>query len=594
MWLYIVAGYLLTGVASQHLMCEYYYDNHEIQPVNERVCSDSEIDENGSCNTTQRCETGKDLPGNRINCFVSWKNESGRIQVLRKGCWTQTKPCTQRCDALLKKSILFCCCDQDYCNSQFFMHPNIKEPEDTEGPVIKLSSDENQIWTVLAYTLVPITLLSVLVVFIYWCYRKRKHTYSNIEIASVQTPGSALNATAQHPNFMMQPEIKLPQLIDIKARGRFGCVWKAQLQDKFVAVKVFYVQDRQSWLNEQEVFNTELVHYHPNILNFIAAASRGVAVEAELWLITEFHELGSLADYLKTNTMSLPVALKFMETMATGLSFLHEDIPHREPHKGYKPAIAHRDFKSKNVLIRTDMTAVIADFGLAVKFVPGECAGENHGQVGTRRYMAPEILEGAINFQRDAFLRIDMYAFALVMWEIITRCSDSPGGATPTYLMPYELELGQHPTLDEMQALVIDQKSRPVVKDSWRQHEVIGILCETMEDCWDHDAEARSAGCVEERINHLHRRVLAPNELPMHPNMLNMDIIHNGSPLIGNGVIIPTNDTDLQNQINNQKNQEIPTAQEKVTNETSNTPAVVAVCDAETALLTAGDRESNV
>ena len=41
--------------------------------------------------------------------------------------------------------------------------------------------------------------------------------------------------------------------------------------------------------------------------------------------------------------------------------------------------------------------------------------------------MAPEILEGAINFHRDAFLRIDMYAFALVLWEVLTRCFDIPG-----------------------------------------------------------------------------------------------------------------------------------------------------------------------
>lgn len=37
--------------------------------------------------------------------------------------------------------------------------------------------------------------------------------------------------------------------------------------------------------------------------------------------------------------------------------------------------------------------------------------------------MAPEILEGAINFSRDAFLRIDMYACGLVLWEIASRCS---------------------------------------------------------------------------------------------------------------------------------------------------------------------------
>lgn len=41
--------------------------------------------------------------------------------------------------------------------------------------------------------------------------------------------------------------------------------------------------------------------------------------------------------------------------------------------------------------------------------------------------MAPEVLEGAINFQRDAFLRIDMYAMGLVLWEIVSRCTAADG-----------------------------------------------------------------------------------------------------------------------------------------------------------------------
>lgn len=40
-----------------------------------------------------------------------------------------------------------------------------------------------------------------------------------------------------------------------------------------------------------------------------------------------------------------------------------------------------RDFKSKNVMLREDLTAVIGDFGLAVRFEPGKPPGDTHGQV---------------------------------------------------------------------------------------------------------------------------------------------------------------------------------------------------------------------
>jgi serine/threonine protein kinase len=72
-------------------------------------------------------------------------------------------------------------------------------------------------------------------------------------------------------------------------------------------------------------------------------------------------------------------------------------------------------------------------------------------KVGTRRYMAPEILERAISFHRDAFLRIDMYAFALVMWECLSRCRNIPGGCEEKYMLPYQRELGEHPMLECMQ-----------------------------------------------------------------------------------------------------------------------------------------------
>ena len=55
--------------------------------------------------------------------------------------------------------------------------------------------------------------------------------------------------------------------------------------------------------------------------------------------------------------------------------------------------------------------------------------------------MAPEVLEGAINFSRDAFLRIDMYACALVLWELASRCKMTENNFQVfDYKLPFEAE----------------------------------------------------------------------------------------------------------------------------------------------------------
>lgn len=85
--------------------------------------------------------------------------------------------------------------------------------------------------------------------------------------------------------------------------------------------------------------------------------------------------------------------------------------------------------------------------------------------------MAPEVLEGAINFTSDAFLRIDVYACSLVLWEIVSRCTVH-GGPMPEYTLPFESELGLHPTLDAMQEHIVTNKIRPAIPEHWRVHSV--------------------------------------------------------------------------------------------------------------------------
>lgn len=387
--------------------------------------------------------------------------------------------------------VYFCCCEGNFCNERFTHLPEPGGPEVTYEPPPTAPT----LLTVLAYSLLPIGGLSLIVLLAFWMYRHRKPPYGHVDIH--EDPGP--------PPPSPLVGLKPLQLLEIKARGRFGCVWKAQLMNDFVAVKIFPLQDKQSWQSEREIFSTPGMK-HENLLQFIAAEKRGSNLEVELWLITAFHDKGSLTDYLKGNIITWNELCHVAETMSRGLSYLHEDVPWCRG-EGHKPSIAHRDFKSKNVLLKSDLTAVLADFGLAVRFEPGKPPGDTHGQVGTRRYMAPEVLEGAINFQRDAFLRIDMYAMGLVLWELVSRCK-AADGPVDEYMLPFEEEIGQHPSLEELQEVVVHKKMRPTIKDHWLKHPGLAQLCVTIEECWDHDAEARlSAGCVEERVSLIRRSV---------------------------------------------------------------------------------------
>lgn len=60
------------------------------------------------------------------------------------------------------------------------------------------------------------------------------------------------------------------------------------------------LQDKQSWLVEMEVYSLPQLS-HDNILQYIGAEKRGDSHQTEFWLITAYHERGSLCDFLKAS-----------------------------------------------------------------------------------------------------------------------------------------------------------------------------------------------------------------------------------------------------------------------------------------------------
>lgn len=211
-------------------------------------------------------------------------------------------------------------------------------------------------------------------------------------------------------------QIALHELI---GKGRFGEVWKGTYKGDEVAVKIFHTKEETSWFHEVELYQTCLIR-HPHILRFIAADNKDIGIQTQLWLITEFCEYGSLYDLLVQRTLDEDMMLKLSYTATCGLDHLHCEVVGTEG----KPAIAHRDLKSRNILVKGDFTCCIADLGLALRYRRDTDTVEDLPckRVGTKRYLAPEIIDETISFKNfEAYKQADMYSFGLVLWEIARR-----------------------------------------------------------------------------------------------------------------------------------------------------------------------------
>lgn len=155
-------------------------------------------------------------------------------------------------------------------------------------PASVMPSPEDDTQAVIAYTLTPLFLLFAVLVGCYLLYKKRKGS-SFAELASgeasLSRPPSAGAGMDNEGNGL----VGQVSLCEVRARGRFGAVWRARLGNKDVAVKVFPLQDKQSWLAEQEIYRLARMD-HPDILHYIGVDKIGDNLQAEYWLITAYHE----------------------------------------------------------------------------------------------------------------------------------------------------------------------------------------------------------------------------------------------------------------------------------------------------------------
>ncbi|THG23630.1 serine/threonine-protein kinase RIPK-like [Camellia sinensis] len=194
--------------------------------------------------------------------------------------------------------------------------------------------------------------------------------------------------------------------------GGFGPVHKGFIDDKLrpglkaqpVAVKLLDLdgtQGHREWLTEV-IFLGQL--RHPHLVKLI-----GYCCEEEHRLLAyEYMPRGSLENQLfRRYSVSLPwsTRMKIALGAAKGLAFLHE---------AEKPVI-YRDFKASNILLDSDYTAKLSDFGLAKDGPEGDDTHVSTRVMGTHGYAAPEyIMTGHLTAASD------VYSFGVVLLELLT------------------------------------------------------------------------------------------------------------------------------------------------------------------------------
>ena len=143
---------------------------------------------------------------------------------------------------------------------------------------------------------------------------------------------------------------------------------------------------------------------HPNVCTLYDVGQ----VHDVRYLVMEYLEGRSLSQIVATGRLSVSEAVRYGRQIAEALA------------KAHSAGIIHRDLKPANVIITSDGTAKVLDFGLARRQPTEEEATRGPVTdvgcaVGTPQYMSPEQLMG-----EHIDIRTDVFSFGVLLYELLT------------------------------------------------------------------------------------------------------------------------------------------------------------------------------
>ena len=296
----------------------------------------------------------------------------------------------------------------------------------------------------------------------------------------------------------MDKKIGRFEIIRELGRGTQSVVYLARdphLQRE-VAIKTLHFTRPDPRKNQQLLSEARMVSQlrHPNIVPIFEAGEE----DGDIYLVFEYVPGRNLGDFLTANNeLSAVKAIALLRPVLDAVAHAHA------------AGIIHRDLKPSNILIGTDGTPRVMDFGIAARADTPSHGGE--ALIGTPAYMAPEYIARRVSDERT-----DIFSAGLVFYELLTGQRALHGTdlqAMMARIASEDIAVPQAPgrELDEELVSVL---YKAIARNPEQRFASVGQMCEALDSYLEPATPTPSAEAGQSTIDFLLRRMRHKTDFP--------------------------------------------------------------------------------
>jgi serine/threonine protein kinase len=202
-------------------------------------------------------------------------------------------------------------------------------------------------------------------------------------------------------------------LLDLVGEGGMGTVWRARRADegpeRIVALKLIREAAHtpatvQRFRKEEQVLARL---EHPNIARLYDG---GTTELGRPYFVMEYVQGVPITEYALRHALTVEQRLRLVQKVCEAVQYAHGSL------------VLHRDIKPANILVTSEGTPKLLDFGIAKILEDSDSPATNitqtEARVLTPRYASPEQIRGD-----RLSVATDVYSLGVVLYELLTGCN---------------------------------------------------------------------------------------------------------------------------------------------------------------------------